>query len=116
MTDKIKDRLWREARCAEDVMRYLWRAYFAAKYDNAENCIGILRALLDTTADERVFKLIQEVIMEQSMDEIKTGEKYYLEVEVDSEHDANSVYVVHPDHPGNEYSGICVYKKDLISK
>ena len=50
------------------------------------------------------------------MDEIKTGEKYYIEVEVDSEHDANSVYVVHPNHPGNEYSGICVYKKDLISK
>jgi hypothetical protein len=50
------------------------------------------------------------------MDEIKTGEKYYIEVEVDCEHDANSVYVVHPNHPANEYSGICVYKKDLISK
>ena len=50
------------------------------------------------------------------MDEIKIGEKYYIEVEVDSEHNANAVWVTHPDHPANEYSGICVYKKYLISK
>lgn len=61
MTDAIKARLLHEAQCAEEVMRYMWRAYFAAKYDNAENCIGILKALHDTTADARVFKLIQEV-------------------------------------------------------
>ena len=65
MTNEIKDRLLHEARCAEDVMRYLWRAYFAAKYDNFENCIGILKALHDTTADERVLTLIQEVRKEQ---------------------------------------------------
>ena len=50
------------------------------------------------------------------MDEIKKGEKYYIEVEVDREHNANSVWVTHPNHPANEYSGICVYKKHLISK
>lgn len=50
------------------------------------------------------------------MTEIKRGEKYYIEVEVDSEHNANSVYVAHPNHPANEYSYIIVYKKDLISK
>ena len=61
MTKELKSRLLHEALCAEDVMRYLWRAYFAAKYDNAENCIGILNALHDTTADERVLKLIKEV-------------------------------------------------------
>lgn len=65
MTDEIKTRLLYEAQCAEEVMRYKWRAYFAAKYDNAENCIGILKALHDTTADERVLKLIQEVRKEQ---------------------------------------------------
>ena len=65
MTKELKDRLLHEAQCAEEVMRYMWRAYFAAKYDNAENCIGILKALHDTTADERVLKLIQEIRKEQ---------------------------------------------------
>lgn len=65
MTKKIKDRLLYEAQCAEEVMRYLWRAYFAAKYDNAETCISILKALHDTTADARVLKLIEEVRQEQ---------------------------------------------------
>lgn len=50
------------------------------------------------------------------MTAIKRGEKYYIEVEVDSEHNETSVWVTHPDHPTNEYSGICVYKKYLISK
>lgn len=66
MTDAIKNRLLHEALCAEEVKRYMWRAYFAAKYDNAEDCIGILKALLDTTADERVLNLIQEVRKEQA--------------------------------------------------
>ena len=66
MTDEIKNRLLNEARHAENVMRYLYRAYFAAKYNNAENCIGILKALHDETANERVLKLIQEIINEQS--------------------------------------------------
>lgn len=65
MTEEIKKRLLHEALCAEEVKRYMWRAYFAAKYDNAEDCIGILKALLDTTADERVLNLIQEVRKEQ---------------------------------------------------
>lgn len=50
------------------------------------------------------------------MTEIEIGEKYYIEVEVDSEHNKNAVLVVHPSHPANEYSCICVYKKHLISK
>lgn len=45
MTKELKERLLHEALCAEEVMRYLWRAYFAAKYDNTENCLGILDAL-----------------------------------------------------------------------
>jgi hypothetical protein len=50
------------------------------------------------------------------MTEIKRGEKCYIEVEVDDEHNANSVYVWPPHHPTNEYSYIIVYKKHLISK
>lgn len=50
------------------------------------------------------------------MAEFKKGQKYYIEVEVDIERDKDSVWVTHPDHPANEYSGICVYKKNLISK
>lgn len=50
------------------------------------------------------------------MGAIKRGEKYYIEVEVDVEHQSDSVWVSHPYHPENEYSEICVYKKDLISK
>ena len=50
------------------------------------------------------------------MAEIKRGKKYYIEVEVDCMHNGDSVWVNHPDHPANEYSGICVYTKDLISK
>lgn len=68
MTEKIIDRLLHEARCAEDVMRYMWRAYYAAKYDDMDKCIGILKALHDTTADERVLKLIEEVRKEQNDD------------------------------------------------
>lgn len=48
------------------------------------------------------------------MTEIKRGDKYYIEVEVDIEHNETAVWVTHPDHPANEYSGICVYKKYLI--
>ena len=65
MTEAIKNRLLHEASCAEEVMRYMWRAYFAAKYDKMEDCIGILKALHDTTADERVLSLIREVRKEQ---------------------------------------------------
>ena len=48
------------------------------------------------------------------MTAIKRGEKYYIEVEVNSKHNETAVWVTHPDHPANEYSGICVYKKYLI--
>lgn len=50
------------------------------------------------------------------MKKIKRGEKYYMEVEADFDHDPDSVWIFHPDHPANEYSGICVYKKHLIPK
>ena len=65
MTEKIKDRLLHEARYAENIMRYMWRAYYAAKYDDINRCIGILKSLHDTTADARVLKLIEEVRKEQ---------------------------------------------------
>lgn len=52
----------------------------------------------------------------RKMKNVKQGEKYYMEVEVDIEHDPDSVWIFHPDHPANEYSGICVYKKHLIPK
>lgn len=61
MTKELKERLLHEARCADEVMRYLWRAYFAAKYDNAENCLGILDALRSTTGSQRWDKFIDEV-------------------------------------------------------
>lgn len=67
MTKELKERLLHEALCAEEVMRYLWRAYFAAKYDNAENCLGILDALRSTTADPRWDNLMAEVRKETAL-------------------------------------------------
>ena len=46
----------------------------------------------------------------------KKGEKFYIKVEVDIRHDKNSVWVIVPYHAINEYDGLCVYTKDLISK
>lgn len=50
------------------------------------------------------------------MNKYKKGEKFYIEVEIESAADKNSIWVVVPDHPNNEYDGLCVYTKDLISK
>lgn len=61
MTKELKERLLHEALCAEAVMRYLWRAYFAAQHDNAENCLDILAALRSTTGSQRWDKLMDEV-------------------------------------------------------
>ena len=65
MTKELKERLLHEALCSEEVMRYLWRAYFAAKYDNAENCLGILDALRCTTGSQHWDQLIEDVRKEQ---------------------------------------------------
>lgn len=66
MNEKIKDRIWYEEQYAKEVMLNMRRAHLAAKHDKAENCIGILKALHDTTANERVLKLIEEVKKEQN--------------------------------------------------
>lgn len=50
------------------------------------------------------------------MNKYKKGEKFYIEVEVDVAADKDSIWVVVPDHPKNEYDGLCVYTKNLISK
>lgn len=57
----LKERLRQEALCVEETMRFLWRAYYAAKYDNTEDCLAILEALRSTTALPRWDKLIDDI-------------------------------------------------------
>lgn len=53
---------------------------------------------------------------ERKKSKYKKGEKFYIEVEINVRNDKDSVWVIVPGHPENEYDGLCVYTKDLISK
>ena len=63
MTKEIKMKLLDEAQYQEQKLRSLWRAYYAARYDDAETCFYALKMTLTYSPedDKRVLALIQEV-------------------------------------------------------
>lgn len=63
MTSEIKLKLLNEAQYLEQKLHSLWRAFYAARYDDAETCLFALKMTLTYSPedDKRVLELIDEV-------------------------------------------------------